>query len=215
MRTHIHRTVALPGRLLAALALATAGGCVNELPPPEEPEREIDERTRRRALETSGGERAAMVLDIVDGEGSVEDIGSEADGARAETICETTPCVALLAPGEHRLVFHHQGRDDEVEVRVGPGPRAHRRVMSYDSGEHREYLGIAITGFVVGGAFLPILGPLTQIDGNDLQAHDGGIVAATVLMGAALTTGIIGVVLAIANPRETRRGLSLEWDLVP
>ncbi|MCA9610758.1 MAG: hypothetical protein KC619_34420 [Myxococcales bacterium] len=213
--THRSRTPSLPARLFAAFALAAAGGCVHELPPPEEPEEEIDERLRRRALETSGGERAAIVLDIVDGAGTIEDLGSEADGARAETICETTPCVALLAPGDHRLVFHHQGRDDQVEVRVGPGPRAHRRVMSYDSGEHQEYLGLAISGFVIGGAFLPILGPLTQIDGNDLQPHDGGIIAATVFMGAAITTGIIGVILAITDPQETRRGVSLEWDLVP
>ena len=200
---------------LAAL-LATAAGCVHHLPPPDEPGRELPEATRREALATPATpRRAPIALDIVDGSGTIEDVGVAADGAHARTICEATPCVAVLAVGEHRLVMHQGGRDDEVTVRVGPGARAHRHVMSYDSGEHREYLTLAAAGYTIGLGLLPILGPAVAIDPGDINLPDLGIIAATGVMAAAIVTGTVGLVLSLVDPQSVRDGVSIEWDLAP
>lgn len=210
------RSLRRVGGVPVGLALFFAGGCVNQLPPPAAPAREIpseiaEEARRRRAVEGRG----TIVLDVVDGVGSVEDLGTEADGARTTTVCASTPCVVDLAVGEHRLAFHHEGRDDEVTLTVGGAPRVLRHVMSYDSGEHQEYLALALGGLTIGGGLSPIFGTLASIDGNDLQPPDVGLILGGALAGAAIVTGIVGVVMMLVQPREVREGLSLQWDLVP
>jgi len=200
--------------LVAVVALL--GGCVHHLPGPQAPDREIPDALVAEAFDRSPAEgEGVVVLDVVDGEGSVEDLGTEADGAHATEICATTPCVADLEVGEHRLVFHHQGRDDQVTLTVGATPRAHRRVMSYDSGEHQEYFALAVSGFVIGGSLAAILGPLAALDADQLRTADVGLVLGGALAGAALVTGIVGLVLALVDPREVREGASIEWHLTP
>lgn len=204
------------GAPLGGLTLALLGGCVSRLPPPEAPSRDVPrelvaEATARPSAEGQG----VVVLDVVDGASRVEDLGSEADGAHATEICERTPCLARLAVGEHRLVFHHAGRDDEVTLTVGSSPRAHRRVMSYDSGEHREYLALAIGGLVIGGALTAIIGPIAATDFGQMGTADVGLLFGGALASAALLVGVVGLVLAIVDPQQVREGASLEWDLAP
>lgn len=196
---------------LSVLAL----GCTDQLPAPEAPERELDPALVEQAFEeTSGGERGVVVLDAVDGAARVEDLGTELDGAGANEICPATPCLARLSVGEHRLVFHRDGRDDEVSLTVTRAPRAHRRVMSFDSGEHTDYIAIAVSGLTLGGLMLPILDPIGRMDDN-LRASDAALIGGGIAAGALLITGIVGVVLAIADPRQTREGVSTEWQLDP
>lgn len=187
-------------------------GCVEHLPPPAAPGRDLDPALVAQAREAEPSEtEGVIVLDAVDGSARVEDLGSELDGAGAEEICET-PCVTTLARGQHRLVFHRDGRDDEVEVEVGARPRAHRRVMSLDSGEHTDYIAIAASGLVVGGFGLALIDPLTRVNDNFSSASDALLIAAAVGFGAALITGIVGVIMLIADPRQDREGVSTEWE---
>jgi len=189
---------------------------MNRLPPPEAPPRELPDALVAEALAADPAEgEGVVVLDVVDGEGSVEDLGTEADGAHANEVCPTTPCVARLELGEHRLVFHHDGRDDQVTLDVGDTPRAHRRVMSYDSDEHREYFALAVGGLVIGGAMSAIIGPLVALGDDQLRTADIGLVIGGAVAGAALVTGLVGLILAIVDPQEVRDGTSLEWDLTP
>ena len=194
------------------VAMVLAAGCVERLPPPAAPDRVLSTQLSRAAADAEPGPGSGVVvLDAVGASARVEDLGTELDGAYAREIC-TTPCVAELSLGEHRLVFHADGRDDEVTVNVTDAPRAHRRALSFDSGAHDEFTGVAVTGLTLGVLLLPVLDPISSIDGQ-LGAGDAALIAAGVGVGALLVTGIVGVVLALTHPRQLRDGVSLEWDL--
>jgi hypothetical protein len=205
-------TRTLSAATLVAAALATTG-CVRQLPPPEAPAREISQDLRTRAAELQAPEgRGIVVLDVTEGEATVTDLGSEGDGAGRREVC-TTPCVTDLSLGEHRVVFNRGGRSDEVTLNVEETPLVHRRTMSYDSGSHTEYSILATFGLGIGGlttAFL--IDPLSQMGGN-LTMADGALITAAVLGGALFTAGLVGVILAIVDPRAVREGASTEWRL--
>jgi hypothetical protein len=207
-----------PALFASALVALTAlpQGCVQTLPPPEAPSQELSREVidEAFAVQSSEGE-GVVVLDIVDGAARVEDLGTELDGAGAEEICEQTPCVARLELGQHRLVFHQDGRDDEVTFQVTPEPRAYRRVMSYDSGGHQDYFALAVSGLALGGLTLPIIDPLSDVGNNNSTAADVALVIGGVGAGAAIITGIVGVILAITDPQQVRDGAETTWQLTP
>lgn len=193
----------------AALLLV---GCVERLPPPEAPPQRLSaELTERAAAADPGEGEGVLVLDTTEGPAMVTDVGREVDGAGRTEVC-TTPCVAELALGEHELIFREGDRSDTVTVQVEPTPRAHVRTLSYDSGAHREYVTVGVTGIALGGASLFLIDPLASMD-DDLTATDGALIAAAALGGAALVAGIVGVVLAVADPQRLREGISSEWRL--
>ncbi|MBX3272407.1 MAG: hypothetical protein KF729_19260 [Sandaracinaceae bacterium] len=212
---------ARPGLPLeSGIALATAAllasACVNQLPPPAAPPREIAPAIAQQALAITPDEgNGVVVIDVVDGQGTVEDLGIEADGAGRREICPSLPCVAQLSLGEHQFAIHSGGRDDTVTFNVGSRPHVHRRIMSLDTGDHVEYFALALTGLSIGGVFLPIIDPLVRIEPDNIQAHDVGLILAGAFTAAALVTGIVGVILAIIDPRNVREGTSIEWDLAP
>ena len=184
--------------------------------PPAAPAREISPSVAAQALAVTPDEgNGVVVIDVVDGEGTVEDLGVEADGAGRREFCPAVPCMAQRSCGEPQFAIHSGGRDDTVTFNVGPRPHVHRRIMSMDTGEHVEYFALALTGLSIGGVFLPILDPLARIEGDNIQPHDVGLILTGVFAGAALVTGIVGVILAIVDPRNVRDGASIEWDLAP
>lgn len=48
---------------------------------------------------------------------------------------------------------------------------------------------------------------------SNYSVADGALIAAAVLGSAAFTAGIVGVILAIVDPRLVREGASTEWRL--
>lgn len=199
--------------LLGAMSLLI--GCTETLPAPEAPTQELSAELTRQAQEAQPEEgQGVVVLDTVDGAARVEDLGSELDGAGAEEICAETPCVLTLAQGEHRLVYHRDGRDDEVTIQVSAEPSAYRRVMSYDSGAHDDYYAIAVSGLVLGGLVAgPLIPTLFDVGQRNSTAADIALVTGASVGGAILITGIIGVILAITDPRHVRDGSESQWQL--
>lgn len=207
-------TTSLPSRpaRLAALALVAmfgGSGCVHQLEP-QVPSRDLPRELEAEALRQAPAEgQGTVVLDAVGAPATVHTVGGLDPEPRE--ICRT-PCVAQVATGEHRLVFRRGDSEDEVTLTVGSQPLAYRRSLSYDSGERRDYYGLAIAGLTFGGFFGPIIDPLTSMDGN-IDEADVGLIVGGVLGGVVLTAGIVGLVLAIVDPRRVREGASTEWQL--
>lgn len=199
--------------LLAALAALLASGCIQRLPPPETPSQELSRDLLDRAARMRPAEgRGVVVLDVTEGEASVTDLGTEADGAGGREVC-TTPCVTDLSLGEHRLVFRSGSRSDEVRLMVEESPRAHRRTLSYDSGSHLEYTLLATFGIGIGVFTTPFLiDPLTRIQGDPTLA-EGALIAAAAFGSAAFTAGLVGILLALIDPQMVREGASNEWRI--
>ncbi|MCB9594790.1 MAG: hypothetical protein H6719_18865 [Sandaracinaceae bacterium] len=199
----------------ALLATSLLFGCVQQLPAPATPSRELppglaDEA--RRATPPAG--RGVVALDV-DGEpATVEDLGAAPDAAQGESVCRT-PCVATLPLGERPVLFRRGDRADRVTLHVGETPTAHRRTLSLDTGERVEYRALAIVGLTLGGLLTPILEPIASIDGANMHETDVALIAAGALSGAILTAGVVGLVLAIVDPQQLRDGASIELDLGP
>ncbi|MFK7987777.1 MAG: hypothetical protein AB8I08_17300 [Sandaracinaceae bacterium] len=197
------------GLCVTVLALS---GCVRNLPPPEAPGQELSAELMAEVQAPTEEGQGVVVLDAVGDPAEGEDMG-EADGANAQTVCEQTPCVVRLEQGEHRLVFHRDGRDDQVELDVGATPIGHRRALSFDSGEHNEYLAMMVIGFGTAAVMSPIFSPIADLDGQFDSGGDIGLVLGGAFAGAMFGVGLIGAILAIANPREVREGRSTVWQL--
>lgn len=193
------------------LVSVLVAGCTHVLPAPEAPSRALTPELAQEAREPAPPGQGRLVLDVVGEPAHIEDLGDELDGAGADEICAATPCVVTLSVGEHALFFHRDGRDDRVQVLVTPEPRAHRRVLSFDSGEHSEYYGMAGGGMLFGLFFAPALEPLLRAP--QIGAPEAGLITATAIAGASLIVGISGIIAALVDPRETRVGLSEEWQL--
>lgn len=196
---------------LAGLVLVLSG-CVRNLPEPEAPSRELSAELMAEVGAPTEEGQGVVVLDAVGEPAEVEDMG-EGDGANAQTVCEATPCVVRLEQGEHQLVFHRDGRDDQVELDVGATPIGHRRALSFDSGEHNEYLAMMVIGFGAAAVMSPIFDPISRLDGQFSTAGDVGLVLGGAFAGAMFGVGLIGAILAIANPREVRDGRSTVWQI--
>lgn len=191
-----------------ASLVAVLSGCTEVLPPPAAPSQEIsgDLARRARAAHPSSG-RGVVVLDTVGGSAQVTGLDA------AEPACEETPCVVTLPEGEHPVVFHRDGRDDEATLRVTERPSAYRRVMSYDTGARDEYTALTASGLTLGGLLIgPLVGPLSHV-GSEGTNEDVAVIAVAVASGALLVTGIVGLVLTITDPRRVREGSDVQWPL--
>ena len=85
--------------------------------------------------------------------------------------------------------------------------------MSFDSGEHRDYFALAVSGLTIGGLMLPVLDPIANID--DFGAAEAALIAGGIVAGAAIVAGIVGIVLAVTDPQRVREGSTTRWQLEP
>jgi hypothetical protein len=200
------------GRVLVLCVGVLAVGCTRNLPPPEAPARVLPSALLEEVRAEEASEVEGVVAIDVEGEpAEVTDFGMVGDLHRPNTIC-TTPCVARLEQGTHRLALRRGETADEIDLQVTAAPRGYRRILSEDTGEHDEYISLIVGGILVGGFFAPMYGRLADFDQNTTIGNVGYIAGST-LATVALGAAIVGAILLIADPRVIREGNSTEWEL--
>lgn len=205
-------------------ALCLAVGCVKELPPAATPDRVVPTIAANTSPPAAGTGR--IVIDVVDGPTQVHRVNMDAqpldNGTDHPTyafnesyavLCDPSPCVVDLTPGNVLLGFPVIGNRNALEVElvhIGTEPSVYRRALSRSGGGGAGYvLGIIGTTFggisvVTGTALLPI----------GLAKDSTGMTTAgaiTLGVGAVLTT--ISILAMVADPPEYQSGASLHFPI--
>lgn len=202
-----HRTACL-----LVLTLSLTSGCVEHLPPANTPDRVIPASATATAVPQGQGR---LVVDVVDGPTQVQRVTMEPhpvdNGSAIQTwwfsesytpLCETSPCVVDLAPGNVLLGFPVIGSRNEFEVdlvHISEEPTVYRRALSHAGGGGGGFV-LGIVGVTFGGmsavtgmALLPI-GLAKDKDGMTLA---GGI---TLGVGAVLV-GLSTLAMIVDRPQ--------------
>ncbi len=209
--------------IAAAIALLSGAGCVRNLPPAATPAQVVP------AAAVAGPPAAGqgrLVVDVVDGPTPVSRINMEArpmDDGHGRTIyrfvrvphrlCDASPCVVDLQPGNVLVGFPVDGRPSRIEgelVHVAAGTTVYRRVLSQYRDQSGSLYVLGIIGTAVGAASAITGATLLPIglshDSNGLTTA-GGI---TLGAGAALVA--LGI-WAIRHDAPTfRPGASIHFD---
>ncbi len=206
--------------VLGVLCLVVA--CVKELPPAATPDRVVPSVGALATPPAAGTGR--LVIDVVDGPTTVQRVSMNAqpidNGTEQQTwefvesysvLCDPSPCVVDLAPGNVMLGFPVVGNRNALEmelVHIGTEPSVYRRALSrYEGGGAGYVLGILGTTFggismVTGTALLPI-GLATDKSGMTTAG------AITLGAGAGLLT--ISILAMLADMPEYQSGASLHF----
>lgn len=226
MRFDFIGTIASTALLLPPLLIPLwTAGCVEQLPPARTPDRVVPPVSAAAPLAEGQGR---LVIDVVDGPTQIHRVIMESRMIKADTgretaqfsesytqLCNATPCVVDLTPGNVLLGFPVLGDSNDLElelVHISAEPTVYRRALSHASGGGGGFvLGIIGTTFggmsmVTGMVFLPI-GLATESDGFTMAG------AITLGVGSVLTA--VSIFAMLADPRSYRSGSSIHFPLAP
>lgn len=189
-------------------ALLSLVSCVKRLPPPPMPAEVIPAQVQASAPPAAGTGR--LVVDVVEGPAPVQRVHMDPQPITTSTgrttfrfdekptlLCEASPCISDMAPGNVLVGFPVIGDRDAWEtelIHVGPETNVYRRSLSVYNDGHpgMRVLGIIMTS--VGGASLITGTTLLPIG---LSKSSGGLTTAgAVTLGAGallLTVGILTI----------------------
>lgn len=220
----VQRVGTVGALVLASTLIST--GCVRQLPPRPAPEAIVPSTST--TSEPAPG-KGRLVIDVVDGSTPVQRVHMKAEPLEdgqgrtrfrfyeaPEPLCETSPCVVDLTPGNVLLGFPVTGDDNPMEVElvhVGEEPAVYRRSLSHYRRNKGTLWVLGIIGASLGGTSLltgTALLPLGLADGNDGMTIAGG----TTLGGGALLI-TLGVLAIRADSPIYRPGSAIHFPLAP
>lgn len=206
---------------LVVLTLSLASGCVEHLPPANTPDRVVPPGATATAVPQGQGR---LVVDVVDGPTRIQRVTMEPhpvnNGAALQTwwfgesytpLCETSPCVVDLAPGNVLLAFPVVGDSNAFEVdlvHISEEPTVYRRALSYSEGGGGAFvLGIVGVSFggmsaVTGAALLPI---------GLAKDKDGMTIAGGITLGVGTVLVGLSTLAILADPPRHRAGASAHY----
>lgn len=222
-KTRVRRGSAA-GALVLASTLASAG-CVRQLPPRPVPDAIVPPIGTTSAPAPGEGR---LVIDVVDGPAPIhrvqmrpEPFVDEQGGTRfrfyevPEPLCETSPCVVDLTPGNVLLGFPVIGDDRYLDVElvyVGEETAVYRRSLS-----HRRRGGalwvLGIVGTSLGGTSLVTGATLLPLGlAND---SDGLTIAGATTLGAGALLVTLGILAIHGDGPTYQPGSAIHFSLGP
>lgn len=219
-----HDTRSRPRTIGAVLLCAVfASACVNRLPPADTPEPVVPDADLATPPPEGHGR---LVVDVVEGPAPVQRVRMkperiEKDDGRAsyelretyEDLCDTTPCVLDLRPGNVILGFPVIGDEDALQidlVHVGDGTSVYRRSLAVVDSRKRPGYKLGIAGTVLGSVAMvtgTALLPVGLADDNSELALAGGVT-----LGAGVALMALGIWLINAKAPTYRPG---SWTHYP
>jgi len=209
-------------RLCIAVLLPVAG-CVKRLPPAATPPPLVPAQVEASAPPAAGTGR--LVVDVVDGPAPVQRVRMDPQPVttpkgrtayrfdeKSDVLCQASPCIADLAPGNVLLGFPVRGAPNDLEtemVFVGPQTNVYRRTLSEYHEGHPGVYGILMTSLggtamMAGSVFLPI----------GLAKDIGGMTTAgAVSLGAGVLALTLGIIALRHNASTYRPGSMLHFTL--
>lgn len=212
-------------RTIASVACVFAVACVQELPPAATPDRVVPTIA---TVTTPAEGQGRLVIDVVDGPTAIDRIQMEPHPIKDEAgresfqfwestsrLCETTPCVVDLTPGNILLAFPIVGRDNAVEtelVHVGADPSVYRRALSHYDPPGGTYV-LGIVGTAIGG--MTLIPGLVFLPLGLAKGNDGFTIAGAITLGVGSVLTAVSILGIVADPPSRQAGASVHYPLAP
>lgn len=206
---------------LAAMAVS---GCVEQLPPAQTPDRVVP--TVASAAPPAEGV-GRLVIDVVDGPTSVQRVSMEPRAFKDDTgrerwefvesyalLCDPSPCVVDLTPGNILLGFPVIGDDNALElelVHVGTEPSVYRRALSHSEGGGAGFV-LGIVGASLGGMSMVTGAALLPI--GLAKDREGLTIAGSITLGVGTVLTAVSILAILADPPSYQAGSSIHYPVV-